>query len=173
MNSIIKRYAGIGSTKTPASVGELMTSIAVFLESRGYGLNSGGANGADDFFEKGSSPEYRKIYLPWNGFNGRYENGKDYVVPPDASQFTLKYHPKPSALSSKGKLFMSRNAYQVLGDSLSAETKVDFVVCWTQNGGVMGGTGQAMRIAKDYGIPIFNLNGGLDKFKFYVESFIL
>ena len=173
MNSTIKRYAGIGSTKTPKNVGELMTSIAVFLESRGYGLNSGGANGADDFFEKGASPEYRKIYLPWNGFNGRYENGKDYVVPPDASQFTLKYHPKPSALSSKGKLFMSRNAYQVLGDSLSAETKVDFVVCWTQNGGVMGGTGQAMRISKDYGIPIFNLNGGLDKFKFYVESFLL
>lgn len=173
MTSITKRYAGIGSTKTPANVGKLMCSIAAFLESMGYGLNSGGANGADDFFERGASPEYRKIYLPWDGFNGRYANGKDYIVPPDASQFTLKYHPKPSALSSKGKLFMSRNAYQVLGDSLSAETKVDFVVCWTQNGGVMGGTGQAMRIAKDYGIPIFNLNGGIDKFKFYVESFII
>ena len=174
MNSTIKRYAGIGSTKTPKNVGELMTSIAVFLESRGYGLNSGGANGADDFFEKGASPEYRKIYLPWNGFNGRYENGKDYVVPPDASQFTLKYHPKPSALSSKGKLFMSKNAYQVLGDSLSAETKVDFVVCW-YDPTKFSGTSQAVRIGVDYNIPIFNIfySKNMDNFVFYLETFII
>lgn len=150
-----------------------MVEIARLLEKNGYGLNSGGAWGADDYFEQGATEFFRKIYLPWDGFNGKYANGKDFIVPPDASQFTTKYHPNPKRLTTKGQLFMSRNAYQVLGDSLSVDTKVDFVVCWTRDGGVSGGTGQAMRIAKDYGIPIFNLNGGMDSFKFYLENFIL
>jgi hypothetical protein len=60
---------------------------------------------------------------------------------------------------------MGRNAYQVLGMDL--KTKSDFLVCWTVSGATdlssneiirnSGGTGQAMRIAKAYGIPFFNL----------------
>ena len=170
---IVGRYAGIGSRETPKKVGETMISIARLLEKNGFGLNSGGAPGADSYFEQGSTEFFRKIYLPWDGFNGKYSNNKDYIVPPDASEFTDKYHPNPKALSKKGRLFMSRNAYQVLGDSLSVDTRVDFVLCWTKDGKISGGTGQAMRIAKNYGIPVFNLNGGMDTFKFYLESFVL
>ena len=32
-----------------------------------------------------------------------------------------------------------------------------FVICWTKNGKGTGGTGQAIRIAKGFGIPVFDL----------------
>ncbi|NMA16004.1 MAG: hypothetical protein GX935_02005, partial [Erysipelotrichia bacterium] len=31
-----------------------------------------------------------------------------------------------------------------------------FIICWTKNGSGSGGTGQAIRIAKAYDIPIFD-----------------
>ena len=173
MTYILKSYAGIGSRKVDHKTGQVMTEIATFLSQHGYILNSGGASGSDDYFEKGAPPEMRKIYLPWNGFQGKYVNGRDYIIPPENLDLVNKYHPKPNSLSSKAKLLMSRNSYQVLGDNLDVTSKVNFVLCWTQDGGISGGTGQAMRIANDYGIPVFNLNGNMDGFKFYVETFIL
>jgi hypothetical protein len=50
---------------------------------------------------------------------------------------------------------MTRNSFQVLGPDL--QSPVSFVVCWTTGGKISGGTGQALRIAKDLSIPIFNL----------------
>lgn len=49
---------------------------------------------------------------------------------------------------------MGRNTYQIL--ELDLQTPVEFVCCWTRNGEIDGGTGQALRIAIDMGIPIFN-----------------
>lgn len=31
------------------------------------------------------------------------------------------------------------------------------IICWTADGGASGGTGQAMKIARHYNIPVFNL----------------
>ena len=50
---------------------------------------------------------------------------------------------------------MSRNSYQVLGDSL--DNPSSFLVCWTSDGKMSGGTAQAMRIATDFRVPIYNL----------------
>lgn len=49
----------------------------------------------------------------------------------------------------------ARNCYQVLGADLRTPTQ--FVICWTPRGSGEGGTGQALRIAKAYNIPIFDL----------------
>lgn len=54
-----------------------------------------------------------------------------------------------------GWMFMSRNVYQVLGPNL--DDPVEFIICWTKDGKASGGTGQAIRIANDYGVPVFNL----------------
>jgi hypothetical protein len=37
------------------------------------------------------------------------------------------------------------------------------VVCWTSDGKASGGTGQAIRIAKYYEIPTYNLNNKEEK----------
>jgi hypothetical protein len=66
------------------------------------------------------------------------------------------YHPAWHRLDQGGRLLMGRNSYQVLGPTL--DTPVSFVVCWTSDGKASGGTGQALRIAADYGVPVFNLH---------------
>ena len=43
---------------------------------------------------------------------------------------------------------------QVLGEDCN--TPSSFVLCWTPNGKEIGGTSQALRIAKHYNIPIIN-----------------
>ena len=63
---------------------------------------------------------------------------------------------------------MARNSYQVLGRNL--DDPVEFVICWTPGGSGSGGTGQAIRIAKDYQIPVFDL--GSPETKLRLEEFL-
>lgn len=155
-----KAYAGIGSRETPKDVQSKMTEIASRLSLLDYVLYSGGADGADAAFELGAV--HKKIFLPWNGFNGRVEDGNEYVVPPINLDFVNRFHPKPTSLSQGGISLMGRNTYQVLGPNLNSP--VDFVLCWTKDGKASGGTGQAIRIATHYKIPVFNLKNGYDNF---------
>jgi hypothetical protein len=159
-----KFYAGIGSRQTPTDIQNKMTEIARRLDSMGYYLRSGGAQGADTAFEIGATK--KQIFLPWDGFNGRKENGKDYIVPPYNEALVELFHPKPLSLSEAGRKLMSRNSYQVLGPTL--ENPVDFVLCWTKDGKASGGTGQAIRIAEHFKIPVFNLKNGFDEFSSFL-----
>lgn len=49
---------------------------------------------------------------------------------------------------------MTRNSFQALG--LNLDRPADFIVCYTDGGKLKGGTAQALRIAADYQIPVFN-----------------
>lgn len=149
----MRYYTGIGSRETPPDLQKLMTAIAIALSNDNWILRSGGADGADDAFERGAT--YKRIYLPWNGFNGRSVDNYSYVVPPYNAEMVHDYHPDADFLSPAGIKLMSRNSYQILGDNLDKPS--EFVVCWTVNGRVKGGTAQAMRIAKDFNVPIYNL----------------
>jgi len=154
----IRYYAGIGSRETPPGVEPLIEESAGFLSRFGFVLRSGGAPGADSMFEKHCTGEM-EIYLPWSKFN---DNQSSFILDnmdPDivykAREIAKKYHPGWSYLSPAAKKLMARNTFQVLGYDLN--TQISFVVCWTREGKISGGTGQALRIAKDMGIPIFNL----------------
>ena len=46
-------YTGIGSRETPVEIAAKMTELAVRLDALGYTLRSGGAQGADTFFDGG------------------------------------------------------------------------------------------------------------------------
>lgn len=136
------------------------------MERGGWKLRSGGASGADTAFQRGvKSPKNKCIYLPWRLFNGNiagYYGCHDASTLPcwDAAMATVnRYHPEPSKLSETGRKLMARNAFQVLGPDLN--TPVDMVLCWTPDGKVTGGTGQALRIAMDRDILVVNL--GSDK----------
>lgn len=173
----MKYYAGIGSRETPKDICLYMTAIAKRLASLGYTCNSGGADGADSAFERGAVIN-RQIFLPWDGFNKRYistltklHGEGSYIVPTFNADLVEKYHPKPSALSDDGWKFMSRNSYQVLGKDL--KTPAEFVLCWTRDGKASGGTGQALRIAKDHNIPIFNFYHGYEEFSRYMTMTLL
>lgn len=148
-------YTGIGSRQTPASVQRTMTLIGRELSFHNMILRSGGADGADAAFEEGADPGKKEIFLPWFRFNNHpsplcHLSTEAYIV---ARQF----HPAYDRLSDGAKKLMARNSYQVLGETLDKPSA--FVICWTPGGKGGGGTGQALRIAHHYGIPIFDLGG--------------
>lgn len=142
----MKYYAGIGSRETPEYVLDKMKDIAFTLQTRGYILRSGGAKGADSAFEEGA------------GNNKEIFTANDAT--PEAIELSSKYHPNWYACSSYVKKLHGRNAMIILGADLN--TPVDLVVCWTKGGRGEGGTGQALRIAKDYGIAIHDLGKKYD-----------
>jgi hypothetical protein len=146
-------YAGIGSRETPHVVQSTMHKIAAYLWSQGWTLRSGGARGADSAFESGCGSDLKDIYLPWK----RFENNTSplYTLTPEAFEMAAKYHPTWDRLGDAARKFMARNCYQVLGQTLDVPSKM--IICWTRDGQASGGTGQALRIAADYDIPIFNL----------------
>ena len=147
----MKFYAGIGSRETPLDIKEKIKIVVEYLNSLDYIMRSGGAPGADTFFEEYATR--KEIYLPWRNFNGN--DSPLYSPTKDALNMAMKYHPNWYRLSIGARKLMARNCQQVLGQNL--DTPVKFIVCWTKDGGETGGTGQALRIAKDLGIPIYNL----------------
>lgn len=152
--SVNRHYAGIGSRETPLDIMAFMTKIARWLDRRDYVLRSGGADGADTAFAKGST--HKEIFLPWEGFNGSW--GSPVVDPAiwtRAEQIASNFHPAWDRCSPAARKLHTRNVYQVLGADLKTPSR--FVVCWTKDGKASGGTGQALRIAEASRIPIFNL----------------
>lgn len=164
--SVIKNkyYAGIGSRETPPDVLIKMQEIAAYLGRRGWTLRSGGAESADTYFEIGCDEVKGKkeIYLPWKLFN---DNKSPLLWSQCNWDLAKEYHPNWENLSLNARILMARNSAQVLG--LECNSPVDFIVCWTKDGLGGGGTGQALRIAKDKKIPIYDLGKktALDKLR--------
>lgn len=164
-------YAGIGSRETPINVMETMRNIAIILERQGLVLRSGGANGADDAFEKGvSNPDNKDIYLPYPEFNGRSSKKSPFIYIPfgdddfDKAYESLIHHPSKGKMGASAKNMMLRNYFQIYG--IRNQPKSEFVICWTPdaaNGTTIkttyetGGTGQAIRLAAFEKIPVYNL----------------
>lgn len=147
-----KYYSGVGSRKTPADILERMKQAARVLRiSHGYILRSGGAAGADTAFEQGAGDKVQ-VFRPQHA-----------KARPQAYEIAAKYHPVWSRLSSYVRDLHARNVFQILGYNLDEPSK--FLLCWTPDGCVShkersrqtGGTGTAISIASEYGVPVFNL----------------
>jgi hypothetical protein len=151
-----KIYTGIGSRETPEEICNLIRSISKYLYEKGWKVRSGGADGADKHFEfPVKDIKLKEIYLPWRGFNGNHS--PLCRVSKQAMELTLLYYPYCWEIAKlTTKFIMGRNAYQVLGRTLNKPSK--FIICYTTDGCFSGGTGQALRIAKHYRIPIYNLH---------------
>lgn len=148
---------GIGSRETPKEILEEMTKIGEWIRLENHFLRSGHAPGADWAFEHGAQ-EKAIVYLPWERFNIESISRANKIVVSDQKDYnsiTNTYHPNHLHLSSTVRKLMNRNACQVLGLDLKRHS--DLVICWTIDGGATGGTGQAMRIAEAYKVPIYNM----------------
>lgn len=153
----MKIYTGIGSRETPERILRIMLNIAKELAKEQYILRSGGAKGADSAFENGciAGEGLKEIFLPWKGFNDNPSLLSVVVRRDWAWDMAKKYHPAWDRLSIGVKRMMVRNCMQILG--FTGDIPTDFVVCWTKDGNASGGTGQAIRIAIDYKIPVYNI----------------
>lgn len=133
-------YAGIGSRETPPDILDLMARLAARLEQDGWHLHSGGADGADQAFQSGCSDHtiFTAQDAEW-----------------DCIWLSSHFHPAWHRCGEYARRLHGRNAYIVLGRDLI--TPVSFIACWTPNAAISGGTGQALRIARHYHIPVRNL----------------
>jgi hypothetical protein len=167
-------YAGIGSRRTPPHVCQTMTMLARQLSSE-WKLRSGHADGADLAFERGAPIDRKEIHLPWDGYNNAPLDKAPYVVPRPLLPLTnvaADHHPMwdekrddgTPVLSTGVKLLLTRNASILLG--INIDQPVRMVVCWTPGASeVIGGTSHAIRIAKTFNIPVFNLARPADQDK--------
>jgi len=156
-------YAGIGSRKISSEEEQLIIKIATKLSTAGIVVYSGNAEGSDISFQKGSGGKC-VLLLPWKMFNTKRYDVAQSIANIDVGETSegklsiSKYHPNPSALSFGGRCMMARNWHQIMG--YEEYPKVSFVVCCAgrdYDGNIVGGTGQACRIAEEHGIPIFNI----------------
>lgn len=149
--------AGIGSRETPQNILTEMTKIGEWIKENRFTCRSGHASGADWAFEQGAQ-ERCICYLPSQNFNNSFTSKSYKIVPKTDERFdeiTNRFHPNPFAIRGYVRQLMNRNICQVLGLNLDKHT--DFIVCWTRDGKDTGGTGQAIRIAIHYKIPILNM----------------
>lgn len=166
-------YAGIGSRETPKEILDYFNILGAYFGKLGFTLRSGGANGADKAFEIGCDRVngLKEIFLPWKGFEG--SNSSYYEDRPEAHEIAAQYHPYWHNLSKGARSLQARNSHQVLGWDL--DTPSDFIVCWTKNGKGSGGTGQAIRLAKAFNIPVFDAGsyGSLNDVKANLKEFLI
>jgi hypothetical protein len=150
-----KIFTGIGSRDTPEDILVEITKFSQKMREKGWNLRSGAAQGADTAFEKGYEgfEGMTEIFLPWKKFNKH--PSQFYTISEEAFAIAKTYHPNWSACNDAARKLLARNTYQVLGYDL--KTPSDLVVCWTKEGKEQGGTSQAIRIAKAFGIKVVNL----------------
>jgi len=171
-----KYYTGVGSQQTPKPILAIMSAIGEVLFDTGYILRSGGADGADTFFEEGADAlanisikegvtvfenghhlgnvwSHKEIYLPKRGFN--HHTSALYNTLPAAFEIAERIHPAWERCNDFARKAHARNAHQVLGQGLNDPS--DFVICWTKDGKPVGGTATAIRLAQEHGLRVVNL----------------
>lgn len=134
-------YSGIGARITPEHIKVFMNLVSHKLYEDNYILRSGGAKGADKAFEIGI--DKKEIFRP--------EHCPQYCI-----DYASKFHPHWDKCNKYVKKLHGRNAQIILGKYLDEPSK--FVICWTVDGKIEGGTGLAIRIAQENKIPVFNLS---------------
>lgn len=141
-NARSRYWAGVGSRATPLSIQTMMSIISSHLLREEMILRSGNANGADQAFAMGCPLSMVDIYT-----------AKDAT--PESIDHAKQYHPNWTACSPYARRLHARNSMIILGRDLS--TPVEFCICYTDNGKEIGGTGQAIRVCKEYQIPVYNM----------------
>jgi hypothetical protein len=165
-----KTFAGIGSRQTPLDQIPIIEYLSKRLIELDFTLRSGGADGADTFWENAYDKfgGKKEIYLPWKGFNNNKSNL--YEIKPAAMALAEFHHPAWDKLSPAAKKLHARNIYQILGYDLNISYSSEFVICWTPDAKELGGTAQAMRHAKSCNIHIFNLAS--PNAEVYIDAFL-
>ncbi|CAH7414175.1 conserved hypothetical protein [Vibrio chagasii] len=173
-------FSGVGSQKTPQEVGVLMKYVTLFLlQELGYCLRSGGARGADQFFESGvpySLRGHQQIYMPEKNFQkgtceriyiGDMRRKMDAMSV--VSEYKLHEHWDVLLNSPSNNRTVAnhlRNVFQVLGDEpVNNPIPSKMLIAWTPDGAktwektskATGGTRTAIRLALAFDVPVFNL----------------
>lgn len=158
-------FAGIGTREATAEEQNLLSDAALMLcRTHGGWCYSGNAPGSDIACMVGAG-RWTTAWLPWDRFNyGDYHAEKecgDVVIAgdgPNGRKIASETHPAWGRLRDSVRRLIVRDVYQVIGDK--THPKVSFVLCCATPKGpddVQGGTGQAVRVANRFNIPVVNV----------------
>jgi len=159
-----KIYAGIGARNTPKDILYLIKIIGICFASIGYTLNTGAAQGADQAFAEGAFSAGGKVnlFLPWPNYEKNWwsKYNTNIIVfnsqlDKEALNSVYQYHPNANRLKKSVITLHARN-YLILKNA-------KFAICYTKNGAIIGGTGQAIRIMNDMNKKVFNLGKEEDR----------
>lgn len=128
--------------------------------NKGHHVTTGGAEGIDEAAMFGSAVEPKRlhVYLPWAKYNReKIPSGANIYVyskkdHPLWDQSVDLYHPNPANLKQGARALHARN-YGIVCHG----KPVDGVIAVPTDLNSLCGTGQAIRIAEDLRIPLFNL----------------
>lgn len=138
-----KWVACIGNRDLGQKQINLIVEWARKLAKKGYWLRSGGARGADRLFETSAVWTKKEIFRP--------EDANEAAV-----QMARAHHPNFDGATQYVKKLLARNAQIIFGRDL--DDPVEFVVTYSRNGFLKGGSAHSMRMARDKKIPVFNLH---------------
>ena len=137
----------------PESIIKYLEDIGYYLGASGFTLQSGGALGCDQAgergFDKGGHPKIIR---------------KAKHATPEAIALASQFHESWNSCSDYVRQLHGRNSMIILGDDL--KSPVEFVLCYATSE-IKGGTALGIKIARDNGVPVFNLykkNHGFDEF---------
>lgn len=152
----------IGSRKTTERIDDISIQLGEKLSNAGLTGYSGGAPGMDSNFMKRYQKELSKIILPSAFSFGLVANGKDLINYQELDYMKARSIAQEVAgnfdgLSESIQHLFSRNVVQVLRETIDNPT--DLCLFWAkeQYFCVKGGTAIAIRVARRYNVPCFNL----------------
>lgn len=135
-----KVYTGIGSRDIPDNKMQQLEFLAIILEKMGYCVRTGDAIGSDFCFRN------------------KIKHCQVYTVN-DADKFcreiAKRIHPNWNSMKKYSQDLHARNCKQVLGDKLIEPSM--FLLCYTKNGEIKGGSRTAIILAQENNIPVFNI----------------
>lgn len=182
-------FTGIGARETPIGVLSLIEKISGKLYDLEWTLRSGGCSkGSDAEFERVYSTKFttildlkRRKFTTKEVFEIYYPNktiknslGVESIsldIWNRAIEITKQNHPAWKNCSKITKDLHTRNVLAILGKNL--ETPSKFILCYTPEGKILGGTGQSIRIANSLDIPVFNLgtSGDLQRLSKWISDY--
>lgn len=170
----MRHVACVGSRGITAQDIQFLTKIGYQLVSAGWTVHSGGAQGADQAFAVGAAealhheaPGGLVIHLPWTSYERaaadaavRRSGGQallDTVPFTDTERaLALQFHPAADRLSRGGVTLMTRNV-RIICPQGPSQRPVDLVIALPGDKPGGGGTGQALRLAAHFHIPLHDL----------------
>lgn len=163
-----KTYVGTGNLSTGRNISQMMESIASRLAKNGYILKNGGNKGLETAFITGCDKENgsKKIYSIFKNYDD--DPSKIYNVNNwnEATEIAKDAHDGWGLLSKINKYNSIRYSYIVLGDEL--KSPVDFVITYTKGS---NSTDQCIRLAKKFGIKVYNLGNEFEYNKEKLKKF--
>ena len=158
-------FAGIGPRETPAFVCNSMAAMGGLFAKLGWYGCSGFGEGADQAWLSQIPQQQQEVWLPWSTYNGAnmardpHKRFRLLVPTERIEQVAKTFYAADWSKASQGiHLLMMRNVAIMMGNGLDAP--VELVAYWQsekKESDPYGGTNHAVKVAKHFGIPCFNI----------------